>query len=104
MSSRGCIPDGILAETIFALEETVMAQVVRIRPTTYERLKSLSERSGKALIDVLDEAIENLQRKQFLDECNQAYAKLKKNPKKWKQYQDEIAVWDATLQDGLKDE
>ena len=80
-----------------------MAQVVRIRPETYERLKSLSDRAGKALTDVLDEAIENLQRKMFLDECNQAYAKLKKDPKKWKEYRDEIAAWDATLQDGLKD-
>jgi len=53
---------------------------------------------------VLDEAIEHYQRDKFLDEVNAAYANLRRNPKAWKQEQDERALWDKTLADGRETE
>jgi hypothetical protein len=52
---------------------------------------------------VLSEAIDELYRKRFLDDCNRAYARLKANPKAWQQELEERRTWDGTLSDGLKD-
>jgi hypothetical protein len=51
---------------------------------------------------VLDKAIEHYQRDKFLDEVNAAYARLRSDPKEWKEEQAERALWDRTLGHGLK--
>ena len=53
---------------------------------------------------VLDEAIEHYQRERLLDEANAAYARLKSDPKAWKEELAERAQWDGTLADGLERE
>lgn len=40
----------------------------------------------------------------FLERTNNAFATLKSNRKAWKEEQEERAVWDAALFDGLKDD
>lgn len=67
-------------------------------------LRDLAEKSGKTIQEILNEAIESYRRYKFLDECNSAYAKLKSNPKAWKEEKEERALFDNALKDGLKDE
>jgi hypothetical protein len=61
------------------------------------------KQEGKPMQAVLDEAIEHYQRNKFLDEVNAAYARLRNDPKAWKEEQGERTVWDKTLNDGLED-
>ncbi|HWY48323.1 MAG TPA: hypothetical protein VNX70_13130 [Bryobacteraceae bacterium] len=53
---------------------------------------------------VLDEAIEHYQRDKFLDDVNAAFAKVRSDPKAWKEEQAERALWDKALNDGLETE
>ena len=44
---------------------------------------------------------EQKRRQKFLEECDTAYAALQHDPEAWKEYQDELKLWEATLMDGL---
>jgi len=53
---------------------------------------------------ILDEAIEHYQREKFLDEVNAAYARLRTNPRAWKEELTERQTWDRALRDGIEKE
>lgn len=78
--------------------------IVRISKSSHQILQELSSRQGESMQAILNKAIEEYRRKQFFEEANAAYAALRKDPKAWKQEQEERALWDATLQDGLDPE
>jgi hypothetical protein len=80
-----------------------MAANVRIQPDSYAKLRQLASNSGTTMPEVLAEAIDELYRKRFLDDCNRAYARLKADPKAWQQELEERRAWDVTLGDGLED-
>ena len=86
------------------MERINVSANVRIQPATYDKLKQLAQRAGKSMPGVLADAVDELYRKQFLDECNRAYARLKADPKSWKQELAERKTWDKTLADGLEDD
>jgi hypothetical protein len=80
-----------------------MTTNVRIKPQTYAKLRQLAKRAGVTMPEVLDDAIDELFRKRFIEDCNQAYARLRSNPKAWKEELEERRAWDVTLADGLED-
>ena len=45
---------------------------------------------------------DQLKKETFLKQANEAYAAMKKDPKQWSECQEELALWDATLADGLR--
>lgn len=51
---------------------------------------------------VLDAAIEYYRRDKFLDEVNEAFARLKSDPIAWAEELEERAVLEGTLLDGLE--
>lgn len=80
-----------------------MATNVRIQPETHAKLRQLAQEAGVSMPEVLDEAIDDLYRKRFLEECNRAYARLRADPKAWADELAERKLWDVTLADGLED-
>jgi len=80
-----------------------MATNVRIQPASYARLRQLAQSAGVPMPQVLAQAIDELYRKRFLEECNRAYARLRSDPKAWKEELEERRLWDNTLGDGLED-
>ena len=50
---------------------------------------------------LLEEAIETLRRKRFLEQVNAAYASLRRDVKAWEAVERERREWDQTLLDGL---
>ena len=76
---------------------------VRIQPESYAKLRELAGKSGVAMPEVLAEAIDELYRKRFFDECDRGYALLKSDPKAWEQELAERKAWEQTLGDGLED-
>jgi predicted transcriptional regulator len=80
-----------------------MATNVRIQPETHAKLRQLAQEAGVSMPEVLEEAIDDLYRKRFLEECNRAYARLKADPKAWQEELAERKAWEATLADGLED-
>lgn len=68
---------------------------VRVRRPDSERLQSLAKDRQIAVIDVVHEAIDALERREFLRGLNDDYAHLRKNADAWRQYSAERAEWDT---------
>ncbi|TAF70415.1 MAG: toxin-antitoxin system protein [Oscillatoriales cyanobacterium] len=73
---------------------------VTISNTSYQSLAELSASSGKPIETVLEQAIEQYRRQQFLAAANQAYITLRDRPEDWQEELEERAAWDITLEDG----
>ncbi|MDO9534724.1 MAG: toxin-antitoxin system protein [Bacillota bacterium] len=76
---------------------------VRIYDRTYKIINEIASQTGKSKQEILDKAVEEYRRKQFLIEANKAYAALKNNTEKWQEEIKEREEWDVTLEDGLRD-
>jgi len=86
------------------LTETFMNHfTVDISETAHQTLQDLSKQTGQPLNVILDKAVEEFRRKQFLEEANRAYAQLKNDPQAWAEELEERRAWDVTLGDGLED-
>ncbi|MEX0703136.1 MAG: hypothetical protein WD069_13660 [Planctomycetales bacterium] len=79
------------------------SETVRIDPRTHAKLKELAARTGEPMTAVLERAVDAYRRREFLAECNRAYARLKADPKAWAQEEAERKEWETTLSDGLED-
>lgn len=80
------------------------SETVRITPAAHKTLKSLAEQTGETMTTVLERALEAYRRQQFLAACNDAYRKLRADPKAWAQELAEREAWDQTLSDGLEEQ
>jgi len=76
--------------------------IVTISNTSYQALAELSASSGKPIQTVLEQAIEQYRRQQFLAAANQAYITLRDRPEDWQEELEEREAWDSTLEDGLE--
>lgn len=74
---------------------------VRINDRTRKLLRELAASTGESMQTIVERAIEDYSRRQFLEEANRAYADLRRNPDAWQAERDERALWDGTLGDGL---
>jgi len=77
---------------------------IRIPDKTRQTLAELSSETGESLQDILAAAVEQYRRNRILEQANQAYASLKKDPEAWQKLLEERAQWDSTLADDLDDE
>jgi len=74
---------------------------IRISSSSHDVLRDLAKAEGKPMLALLDEAVEALRRRRFLEQVNAAYATLRADARAWEAIEDERRVWDATLPDGL---
>jgi hypothetical protein len=61
----------------------------------------MSKAEGKPMLALLDEAVEALRRRRFLEQVNAAYAILRTDSRAWEAIDGERRAWDVTLSDGL---
>lgn len=74
---------------------------VRISDQAHETLREMARAEGRPMLALLDEAVEALRRRRFLEQVNAAYSELRSDARRWQAVQDERNEWDATLADGL---
>jgi len=74
---------------------------IRISDSARDTLREMAKIEGKPMQALLEEAVEALRRKRFLEEVNAAYASLSGDPKAWATIEAERREWDGTLLDGL---
>lgn len=74
---------------------------VRISEKARQALREISAQSGEPVQTILDRAVAEYQRKRFFEQLNADYEALRADPVAWAEYQRELALWDATLMDGL---
>jgi hypothetical protein len=65
---------------------------MRISQAAQATLRELSTADGKSMVAILDEAIEALRRRRFLEQVNAAYASLRANPEAWKGIEQERRI------------
>lgn len=68
---------------------------VRVRRPDSERLQSLAKSRKTAVIDVVHEAIDALERQEFLRGLSDDYRKLREDPARWKAFVGERQEWDS---------
>lgn len=78
------------------------ASTIRIRPASHQALKDIAAITGRSLQDELDEAIEERRRALYLEGLKADYAALQQDPKAMADFQKEVAIWDASSNDGLE--
>lgn len=77
---------------------------VRIPGETHQKLREMARKEHKALGEVLDEALDAYEMEQLWRQAEEAYARVRADPEAWKDWQDEITVWDTTSMDGVPDD
>jgi predicted transcriptional regulator len=76
-------------------------QTVRVSSRTHEELREIAQAVGESMQTVIEQAVEDLRRKLFFEETNEAYMALRSDPNAWAEIEEERALWDQTLADGL---
>ena len=84
--------------------KTKQSATVRISEQAHRRLRELAAQSGEPMQAVLDKALEQYRRQEFLEECRTAYGALQQDPAAWADYQQELAGWEVANLDGLEPE
>jgi predicted transcriptional regulator len=74
---------------------------VRISSSAHRTLKELAVHDARPMQALLDEAVEALRRKRFLERVNEAFANLRKDAAAWSAVEAERQAWDPALLDGL---
>ncbi len=67
-------------------------------------LKKISSKDERPMQAILDDALEFYQRKRFLSEANESYARLKESKREWQDELKERQDWNNTINDGQKEE
>ncbi len=75
---------------------------VRVRKETRETLREIASHTGRSMPDILDQAVEELRRRSFLQGLAEDFAALRNDPAAWREELEEREVWDATLNDDLE--
>ncbi len=76
---------------------------IRASSETHAALSELAQTSGLSMVQVLERAVEAYQRQQRLHALNAAYAALRSDLVAWQESEQERALWDATLADGVEE-
>lgn len=77
----------------------MQTQTIRIAEADHAVLSEMSKASGKPMSALLAEAIREFQRGRLLRQTNEAYARLKEDPKAWHEEAEERLIWDNTFAD-----
>ncbi len=77
---------------------------IRVPSATRDKLVEISREEGKSTGQIIDEMLFERQKKAFFAQLAEDFRRLRADPEAWADYQNEIALWDSTLMDGLEDE
>lgn len=81
-----------------------MSKMVRISESSYEKLKKLEKAIGISKQSILEQALEKVAREQIFKQVSKSYEAIYAGPEAKKEFEEELAAWDTTLEDGLDDE
>jgi hypothetical protein len=76
---------------------------IRVPQATHQRLRQLSEKRGRPIGEIVDEAARKLEDADFWAEVDASYVRLYDDPAARAEYEAELALWDSTLMDGLEE-
>lgn len=72
---------------------------IRVSESTRDRFARLAERTDRSMRELLDEAVDSLERKVFFAELASRYDELREDPVAWAEIQSERAIESGALDD-----
>jgi hypothetical protein len=78
------------------------SSTIRVSRSTHELLRDLAANSNTTIRAVVDEAVQDLQRKRFWADFNAVCEAIQADPVAWANLRREDADWEETLADGLE--
>jgi len=77
---------------------------VHVDKKLHDTLRELARSEHRPIGEVIEDAVARYERDKFWKEMHEGFARLKADPVAWKEYQDEVALWDTLSNDGLENE
>ncbi|WP_308468298.1 hypothetical protein [Rathayibacter soli] len=74
---------------------TAETTTVRVRRPDSERLQLIAKARETSVIDVVHDALDALERREFLHGLGEDYQRLRSDPEQWERYAAERIEWDA---------
>lgn len=81
-----------------------MANTVRVDERLHATLREIALEEKRSIGQAIEDAVRQYRRERFWDGVEEDLARLRADPVAWKDYQDEIALWDTLPGDGLENE
>jgi predicted transcriptional regulator len=78
-----------------------MSTTIRIADATRERVRAISEMTGKQMQSVIEEAVAEYERKIFWERTNERYAELRRDRGGWEAIEAEREGESGALRDSL---
>lgn len=105
MSTRGAVvgqeversiwADGRNLHFVYTLIMAADTTTVRVRRSDSERLQAIARSRQGTVIDVMHEAINALERQEFLRGLSEDYQNLRMDPERWEAFLIERQEWDS---------
>ena len=76
-----------------------MSTTIRVSEHTRARFAKLADATGRPMTQLLDEAVDALERRVFFDEMSARYSELRDDPDAWAEIESERAVESHALRD-----
>lgn len=76
-----------------------MSTTIRVSETTRDRFARLARTSGRPMSQLLDEAVDALERRVFFDQLSSRYEALRADANAWSEVEAERAVESGALSD-----
>ncbi|HTA32806.1 MAG TPA: hypothetical protein VK721_05220 [Solirubrobacteraceae bacterium] len=76
-----------------------MSTTIRVSEPTRDRFARLAQATGRPMSQLVDEAVDALERRVFFDQLSARYEVLRNDPGAWKEIEAERTVESGTLRD-----
>lgn len=77
---------------------------IRVEEETLARLRVLSKDEQRPIGQIVTDLVKKYERDKFFKEMHEDFSRLRADPVAWKEYQEEVALWDTLSGDGLETE
>lgn len=78
--------------------------VVRIPADAYAKLRGIADARHETVGQIISEMVDEIEEQQFWRRTHESVERLRADPVAWKEYRDEVAVFEGGAWDGLEDE
>lgn len=76
-----------------------MSTTIRVSEATRDRLAALARAAHRPMSEVVDSALDALERRVFFEQVNTRYRELRGDPARWAEIEAERAVEEAPIRD-----
>jgi len=85
-----------------SIQKVSSSSTIRVSRQLQSGLRKLAELEGESMQRILEKALERYRRERKMELFNEGYARLRRDPKQWREELREREIWDAALMDGLE--